>query len=501
MKKSILIFVLMLAALVGLFFLLGRHEKPLETGTDELLVYCAAGLQKPVREIASRYEKEYGTKIRLNFGGSGSLESQLKVAGGDLFIPADYSYIERTRAQGLVMESTSLAMLHAVIVVAKGNPKSIHSLDDLKKNGIRLSVAEPSAAAGKYVRSILALSGDWEGIKKRIVVTKPTVNNVIEDVAIGSVDAGLAWDAVALQFDKVEIVRVSVFESEPRRASVGVIKGASTPAALHFMRYLSAQEKGRAVFLEMGFAVPDKADIWADVPDLTIFAGSMLRVAIQDRLKLFEQREGCRIATTFEGCGTLVSMMKGGGFQPDGYFSCDITFLDMVQEKFQPGQIITGNEIVLLVPKNNPRKLTDINSLTRDNLKVGLSDPRKSALGKLSKDMLIKQGLWKNLNASGNIAVLVSKGDELVNQMQVGALDAALLYRSNAMASPRIMASCEIIDLNLPEAHATQPFAIAKEAAYPVLWSRLRDFLTNAEARESFEELGFTWRKETITHE
>jgi len=501
MKKSVTILVLMLAALAGLFFLLSTHEKPVETGTEELMVHCAAGLQKPVREIANQYEKEYGTKIRLNFGGSGSLESQLKIAGGDLFIPADYSYIERTRAEGLVLESTLLAMLHAVIVVAKGNPKSINSLDDLKKEGIRLSVAEPSAAVGKYVRKVLTKSGDWGGIEPQIVVTKPTVNNVIEDVATGSVDAGLAWDAVALQFAKVEIVRVPIFQTKPRRASVGVIKGATTPAALHFMRYLSAAEKGRTVFLKMGFAVPKQADKWADVPDLTLFSGSMLRVAIQDRIKLFEQREGCRINTSYEGCGTLVGMMKEGGYNPGGYFSCDTVFLDMVQEKFEPGQVITGNEIVLLVPKANPKKLTNLNTLTGADLKVGLSDPLKSALGKLSKDMLVKQGLWQELNASGNVAVLVSKGDELVNQMQVGSLDAALLYRSNAMASPRIMASCEIIDLHLPEAHATQPFAISKDTAYPELWARLREFITNDEARLHYEKLGFNWKKENSRNE
>lgn len=496
MKKPQVIILVLLAVLGGLAYLLTQYEKSTDNTAEELTVHCAAGLQKPIREVAEAYEKEFGTKVRLNFAGSGVLESQLQIAGGDVFIPADDYYIESARSKGVVDEAIPLAELRACIVVQKGNPKNIQSISDLAQDGMRLSVAEPTAAVGKFVKKVLTASGDWEKIQPNILVVKPTVNNIVEDVSIKSVDAALAWDAVVLQSKHVEIVRVPVFEQKPRRANVGIIKGGKVTAALHFARYLSAVDKGRKAFAKYQFTLPAEADKWADVPELLLFSGSMLRPAIEERIRLFEKREGCRVSTVFEGCGTLISMMDKGGARPDSMFFCDSTFLTMVQKNFREGKVIADNHIVLLVPKGNPKNLRVLEDITKGEMKVGISDPNKSALGALTQKMLLSHQLWKPLKDSGNIITMVSKGDELVSQMQAGALDAALLYRSNARASKQIMDNCDIVAINDPKARATQPFAVSKETDYPLMMLRLRDFLTSDEARARYEELGFDWKKD-----
>ncbi|MCP5535975.1 MAG: molybdate ABC transporter substrate-binding protein [Akkermansiaceae bacterium] len=503
MKKPFYILGLLLVTLGVLVFILSRHGKPVESSAEVLTVHCAAALQKPVREIARQYEMEYGTRIRLNFAGSGVLASQIKVSGGDLYIPADSSYIGPMKAEGLVLESTDLARLRAVVVVRKGNPRNIRSMDDLARRGVRISVGEPTAAIGSFVRRVLMESGDWERISPQILVTKPTVNNVVEDVATGAVDAGLAWDAVASQFKDVELVRVPVFEDIPRCATAGILRGAEVPAALHFMRYLAATGRGRDVFEKMGFTVPAVADSWTDAPVLTLFAGSMLRPAIEDRLRLFEQREGCRIKTVFDGCGTLLARMNenDAGAMPSAYFPCDSTFLSDVKDRFGPGMIITSNEIVMLVPKGNPRGLKKLDDLSKIGLRVGLADAGKSALGKLTMDMMMRYGCWDELHDSGNVVVLASKGEELANQMQSGALDAALIYLSNAMASPGMMADCKIIRLRQPDAIAHQPFVVAHDTPYPQMVLRLRDFITHDDARSRFEQLGFKFIKREWTDE
>src|SRR5439155_25272822 len=55
-----------------------------------LFVYCAAGLKAPVEEIARDYEEAYGVQVRLTYGGSETLLTNLEVSKrGDLYIPAD----------------------------------------------------------------------------------------------------------------------------------------------------------------------------------------------------------------------------------------------------------------------------------------------------------------------------------------------------------------------------------------------------------------------------
>ncbi len=495
-STTIVLALLLLLGICG--WLLIRDDRTEGLGDAPLLVHCAAGLRIPVSEIAAAYEEEFGIPVRLQFGGSGALESQLEIAGGDLYLPADISYIESTRAKGLLRESIPVATFTAGIVVPKGNPQNLRSLEDLARPGLKLSLADPSAAVGKFTWSVLEKSGHLPQIKPNVVVTKPTVNNIVEDVATGAVDATLAWDAVVNSFPDLDWIPVPEFSSRPKINTIGVLTASSQPTrALHFARFLSSRDRGQAIFAKAGFAPTPSADLWADVPEITLFSGSMLRPAIQERIRAFEQREGCRITTVFEGCGTLVAMMKDGDSNPAAYFSCDTKFLDMVSDRFGPPTVVSENKIILLVAKGNPKQLHKLSDLTKPGLKLGLCDPEKSALGDLTHQMLDRHKLRSSLQASGNVIVLASKGDELVNAMQAGSLDGAVVYQSNALASPEIGPTCDIVDLHDPLAIATQPFAVAKDTKHPHLLSRLRTTLSEPSSRQRFEDLGFTWKLPT----
>jgi ABC-type molybdate transport system substrate-binding protein len=328
-------------------------------------------------------------------------------------------------------------------------------------------------------------------VNPNVVVTKPTVNAIVEDVATGAVDVSLAWDAVAKNFSEVEWLAVPEFLKRAKRASIGILTSSKdAKRALHFARYVTARDRGRKVFQEMGFMVPDEGDEWSDQPEVTFFSGSMLRPAIQERVREFEEREGCRVNTVFEGCGTLVAQMDAGA-TPAGYFACDTKFLNKVQERFFTGRIMTRNEIVLLVRMGNPKELFKLKDLGKPGVKLGICDGRKSALGELTRIMLERRGLAKELEV--NVAVKVAKGDDLVSAVQARSLDAALVYRSNALASPVTLEENEIVELNDDLAFAEQPFAVAKGSAYPALMRRLGEFLATPEARGRFEKLGFQW--------
>ena len=207
---------------------------------SSLLVFCAAGLREPVSEIARQYEREFGIPVQLQYGGSGALEAQLELAGGDLFFPADESYIRSAQTKGLVDEVFPVTTLTAGIVVPKGNPKNIRTLADLGREGVRLSMADRSAAIGRVVWPILDLQAR---IASNVVVTKPTVNNVVEDVATGAVDATLAWDEVAGTFPGVEWMPVTEGAPMTVTASLGVLTSAKNrEQALHFAKFLTASK-------------------------------------------------------------------------------------------------------------------------------------------------------------------------------------------------------------------------------------------------------------------
>ncbi len=86
-------------------------------------------------------------------------------------------------------------------------------------------------------------------------------------------------------------------------------------------------------------------------------------------------------------------------------------------------------------------------------------------------------------------------GDFLVNQLIAGSLDAVIVYRSNAMSNPEnLNKHYDIVELNSPDAIASQPFAIAKSTKHRQLLKRFFDRVASAESKARFESVGFSWK-------
>ncbi len=126
-----------------------------------IFLYCAAGIRRPVEKIAREYEVQYGVPVQVRYQGSATiLDEADRSKAGDLFLPADNSYLKDAHRRNMIDEVIPIAKMRPVLGVRKGNPKGIHSLEDLLASDARMSQADPDAAAiGKVAREILTRAG------------------------------------------------------------------------------------------------------------------------------------------------------------------------------------------------------------------------------------------------------------------------------------------------------------------------------------------------------
>lgn len=491
-KKIVFVSILAAGGLVALLW--WKPERPAsKERKGPLTIYCAAGIKPPVEAVGREYERIYGVPIQLQYGGSGTLLSNLRVARrGDLFLAADDSYLAIARTNHLVEEVIPLARMSPVIAVRKGNPKNIRALEDLWRADIATALANPDAAAiGKITRELLQESGDWAALEKHAKVFKPTVNDVANDIKIGTVDAGIIWDATARQYPELEMVKVAILEPGEQRVSIGVLKFSQHPTtALHFARYLGARDKGLKEFARSGYQ-PVEGDVWAEKPAVVLYSGGVNRLAVEQTIRNFEKREGVRVDRVFNGCGILVSQIKSGQ-RPDAYFACDVSFMRDVSEQFLAPLDVSETAIVLLVPKGNPKSIQNLGDLTRPGLRLGVPNAQQSALGALATKIFQEAGLHDAIMA--NVKAQTPTADLLVNQMRTGSLDAVVVFEAN---TSQVRDTLDVILLNVPRAKAIQPYAIGKNSEHRQLMERLLEAIRSPESRQRFESVGFHWAQPT----
>ena len=498
MNKMLIAMIGSIVVLVAMIWMLqdssNSNQSSENAKTKPLMFFCAASNRAVMEKIVADYTREFGREIEIQYGGSQTLLSQLEVTGtGDLYLPADDSYLNMAREMGLASEILPIAKMEVVVAVKKGNPKSIQNFDDLLRDDVKLVQANPDATAvGKVTRQMLTESGQWESLDKNTTAYRTTVTEAANDLLVGAADAAIVYDAVLHTYPDLEYVQLPEFSAGTSLVALGVASQTRQPsAALHFARYVTARDRGLTHYAKHGFQV-EKGDVWSEVPELNLFAGSMLRPAIEDTVKKFEAREGVRVNTVYNGCGILVAQMKAGQV-PDAYFASDTEFMEQVPDLFPEPTDVSQNELVIIVKKGNPKNIAGLRDLTKPGLRVGIGHGKQHALGWVTQNTFRKGGVQQEVME--NVTVQTPTGDMLVNQMRAGSLDAAVVYLSNAAGSGDFLDAVRIQGLDCSV--ATQPYAITPDSPNALTASRLFAQICSTDSQDSFMAEGFRWKLDT----
>ena len=323
---------------------------------------------------------------------------------------------------------------------------------------------------------------------------KPTVNDVANAIKLGSVDAGIIWNSTVAQYDDLMAVSVPELEAGVANIEIAVISNSkASTTALRFARYVAARDRGLIQFSANGFKVVD-GDLWSEKPELTFYAGAVNRQALEPAIRYFEQREGVIVNTVFNGCGILTAQMRTiqqnheSGF-PDTYMACDIHYLKTVNDWFQDAINVSDTDIVIVVQKDNPKKIRSLEDLVQPGVRVALGQPDQCTIGVLSRRLLQSEGIYQRLRENGNVVTETQTSALLIPNITTRSADAVLAYRTDTVAE---RGKLEVIDIDSPLAKAIQPFSIARGSDFKYLGRRLFDRISKS--RADFESAGFNWR-------
>ncbi|MEM1619377.1 MAG: molybdate ABC transporter substrate-binding protein [Fervidicoccaceae archaeon] len=228
--------------------------------SERLVVYAGAAAAPVYREAVEVFQRETGVRVELRLGGSGALLSQLLVArDGDLYVPGSQEFLWRAAQLGVLDSSRRpvvLAYLVPALIVAKGNPKNITSIEDLARPGVSIAIADPEAVCvGLYAKEILERIGLWSEASKNIKVYASSCEHLASLVTTGAVDAVLGWHVFHFwDPNATELVLLRPGEA----ARIGYIAGAVTAysknkeLAEEFLKFLSS-EKMAEVWRRYGY--------------------------------------------------------------------------------------------------------------------------------------------------------------------------------------------------------------------------------------------------------
>ncbi len=229
---------------------------------EPLLVYCGAGLMKPMDELKAQYEETFKTPVQMIYAGSGELFGMIATRkNGDVYIPGAAKYTQDALKKGLVAaEGEAIICYHVpIILTPKGNPGNIQGLEDLSREGLRIALADPKAAAiGKVSSEILEKNGLMEKVAPNVVTRPSTVNQLLIYTATEQVDAVIAWEDQATWAQgkgKVVIVPIETSKNIIKTIPASVISYSQRSGeARQFIAFITSPE-AKECWKKWGFPV------------------------------------------------------------------------------------------------------------------------------------------------------------------------------------------------------------------------------------------------------
>jgi molybdate transport system substrate-binding protein len=231
--------------------------------------------------------------------------------------------------------------------------------------------------------------------------------------------------------------------------------------------------------------------------NLVVFAAASLSGAFKEIGKTFEAANpGVRITFNFAGSQILRTQLEQGA-SADVFAAADHKNMDgLVSEKLIGAggyQDFATNQLVVIMPKDNPAYIQSLSDLTSPGLKLILADKTVPA-GNYARQLLEKMngdpayGPDFSQKVLANLVSNETDVKQVVAKVELGEGDAGIVYITDAMASPDLQTIPIPGQFNII---ARYPIATLLNAPNPELAQVFVAYVTSTSGQEILKKWGF----------
>jgi molybdate transport system substrate-binding protein len=276
--KRLPVLVITLAAVLGMLILVWPHEKTPSTATPHLVCYVGGTMTPVFNALAAEYGKKSGSVVDITSADSGELLATIEMLSqGDLYIAHD-PFMDISMRRGFGVNAWRLGELYPVMIVRKGNPKNIHTLQDLMRPDVRVYLTDyQHSTLGNILPIIFGHANvDFKELNRiKKIPTHRSGSWVANQVIMNAADVALVWQVVAqLRQKDLDVVSIDdvlpvpgvdvmtsatnkVYYVAPVKVAMVSLSCSKQPQAIEKFVSFVVSDEGRRIFEENGFKVDD----------------------------------------------------------------------------------------------------------------------------------------------------------------------------------------------------------------------------------------------------
>ncbi len=221
----------------------------------QLTVLCGSSFIKPTERLCVEFTAKTGIYIAMSAAGSEDFLPLVKAGKqGDILVTHD-PYLDEGKEAGALADHVHTGFVAPVLVVQKGNPKNIKSIDDLTRPGLKIALSNPRySTCGEMVAALLEKKGIKEAVMKnvgtRLTKGHSTLGTYIKTKVV---DVVIMWNGVADVFgEDLQIVPTPYeYENDIRVHVIGLSYSKYPERLKKFFDFV--RERGPAIFAEHGY--------------------------------------------------------------------------------------------------------------------------------------------------------------------------------------------------------------------------------------------------------